>query len=164
MKTSLKIFFLEDLNSFYEAICAGLARRSSELGEAEITQISTELEYRRKLESGALVHAGFDVAIFDVMVSWCTPEESETPAGENPPPEVQEELLSNMPWRAGVRCRRMFAEALAAAGVGQVPCIYYTVLEPEDLREVLTEETPLVVKQGDIDSLVSAIKRATGQK
>jgi hypothetical protein len=164
MKTPLKIFLLEDLDTFYEAICAGLAQRSSELGEAEITRVSTELEYRRQLESGALVRARFDVAIFDVMVSWYTPEEADTRAGGDPPPEVQEELLLRVPWRAGVRCRRMFAEALAAAGVGQVPSIYYTVLEPEDLREVLTEETPLVVKHGDIDSLVLAIKRAIGRK
>ena len=158
----MKILLLEDLDTFYEAIRDGLATRFKDIGKVDIVRIASELEFRTALPR--LVKEDFDVAIFDVMVGWCLPEEAVTEAGMNPPPEVAQELSLDKRWRSGVRCRRMFEERRAQAGARAVPCLYYSVLDPESLHEELNGETELVVKQGDIDSLVRAIKRAAGRK
>ena len=158
----MKILLLEDLDTFYEAMLEGLATRYKEIGKVDIVRIATELEFRNAL--ARLAKEDFDVAIFDVMVGWCLPEEAVTEAGMNPPLEVAEELSLDKRWRSGVRCRRMFEESRAQAGARAVPCLYYSVLDPESLHDELNDETELVVKQGGIDNLVRAIKRAAGRK
>ena len=155
----MKILLLEDLDTFYEAIDDGLKIRQKEIGGVTIERIATELDFRRALPK--LVKADFDVAIFDVMVGWCTTEDTVTPEGANPPPEVLEELGLDKRWRSGVRCRRMFEQGRKDAGTRPVPCLYYSVLDPESLGDDLNKDTELAVKQGDIDSLIHVIKRLT---
>lgn len=153
----MKILLLEDLDTFYDAISDGLAVRRAEIGKVEIIRIASELEFRRALPQ--LVKADFDVAIFDVMVGWCSIEDAVTDEGKNPPEEVSEELKLDTRWRSGVRCRRMFEEGRADAGTRPVPCLYYSVLDRDNLEDELNGETELVVKQGDIDTLVRALKQ-----
>ncbi len=152
----MNILLVEDLDSYFEAIRDGFESR---LNAPNITRISTELEFRCQLPQ--LEKQAFDVAIFDVMINWCTPEDTITPEGMNVPAEVLEEIDSKRSWRSGVRCRRMFQEARKKADSRPVHCIHYSVLDIEDLRkEISDEEVELIGKSGDIEPLVRAIRRA----
>jgi hypothetical protein len=153
----MRILLLEDLDSFAEALMLQLTK-TRELGPVGIDRIATELEFRRRLPE--LVEDSFNVAIFDVMVCWCTLEDLETPEGQAIPPEVNAERNGEKKWRAGVRCQQLYAEALAKAGKPPVPCIFYSVLDEEDLKGELGG-TPLVVKQGEMTPLVRAIHTAS---
>jgi hypothetical protein len=62
-----------------------------------------------------------------------------------------------------VRCRRLFYEALSKPNRPPIPCIFYSVLDAEDLKGELNGDTPLVVKQGELDPLIQEIMRATGR-
>ena len=155
----MKILILEDLDTFYEAIREGLKTQTDRLGTTEIVRYETELQFRDALESGFLINEHFDVAIFDVMVGWCTNEEAVTEKGQHPPQEVRDELALNKPWRSGVRCKKMFTEQRTTNGSRKVPCLYYSVLDPEGMKDELDGDAELVVKQGGIDHLVEAIMR-----
>lgn len=155
----MKILLLEDLDTFFEAIRDGLATRIKSIGPTTIVRFESELEFRDALESGKLIKEDFDIAIFDVMVGWCSNEDAVTPKGRNPPQEVLDELTLDRPWRSGVRCRKVFTEARAAAGSRVVPCLYYSVLDPEGVKEEINDDTELVVKQGSIDALIESIQR-----
>jgi hypothetical protein len=156
----MNILLLEDLDTFAETLQKSLQTRHRELGRVSIERVGTELEFRHRLPE--LVQKPFDVAVFDVMVSWCTLEDLETPEGQNPPPEVIAERDGIKKWRSGVRCRQMFNEALSTASRPQVPCVFYTILDKEDLKGELSGDTPLVVKQGELGPLVETILKITG--
>ncbi len=155
----MRILLLEDLDNFADPLIQQLTR-TRELGPVGIERVATELEFRRRLPE--LVQDSFNVAIFDVMVCWCTLEDLETPDGQAIPAEVNAERNGEQKWRAGVRCQRLYAEALAQAGKPPVPCIFYSVLDGEDLKGELGS-TPLVVKQVELASLLDAIRQLTGR-
>ena len=156
-----KILLLEDLDSFAETIREGLQSKHKQLGRVEIIRIATELEFRRRLPE--LSYADFDVAIFDVMVGWCSIEDLDTEAGTKPPQAVDDEREGKAKWRSGVRCRKLFAEEREKAKSRPVPCLFYTVLDEDNLEGELNGDTPLIVKHGELDPLVSAILKATGR-
>jgi hypothetical protein len=157
----MRILMLEDLDTYADALRTRLEGKSFELGPVGIQRISTELEFRRKLPE--LVKESFQVAIFDVMTSWCTIEDLETDEGKQPPKEVVAERDEVKKWRSGVRCQRLFEQALEKAKRPPVPCIFYSVLDKEDLRDELDGDTPLVVKEADLEALIEVIKQRTGR-
>ena len=157
----MQILLLEDLDTFAQAIQEGLAALRSELGEVSVTRIATEIDFRHRLEE--LARRDFDVAIFDVMVAWCTPEEVQTKEGANPPAEVMQEFLGEARWRSGIRCKHLFEHARMNLGLPRVPSIYYTVLEAAYLQTEVDDETPTVTKQGDVAALAREIRRTTSQ-
>ena len=158
----MQILLIEDLDTFAQAIEEGLASIHSELGKASVTRIATELDFRRRLEE--LARMDFDVAIFDVMVAWCSPEEVQTQEGANPPGEVMQEFSGETRWRSGIRCKRLFDDTRTKLGIPCVPGIYYTVLEAAYLQSEVADGTPTVTKQGDITVLAREIKRATSER
>ncbi|MBI3879657.1 MAG: hypothetical protein HY301_06280 [Verrucomicrobia bacterium] len=157
----MRILLLEDLPSFADALQQSLEARQ-ELRPVGIERIATEYEFRRRLPE--LARESFQVAIFDVMVRWCSLEELDTPEAQELPPEVVEERDGIKKWRSGVRCRRLFAKALQEIGASPVPCVFYSVLDLEDLGEELNGDTPLIVKQGELEPLVQEIARLTGRR
>ncbi len=154
----MRILLLEDLDTFAGALKNSLEAKHQELGVVSIERVATELEFRQKIPK--LVQEPFHIAIFDVMVSWCTIEDLETPEGKFPPKEVIAERDGQKKWRSGIRCRKMFIEALAKAGRPSIPCIFYSVLDHEDLKGELSDDMTLVVKQADLSPLVQVIKSA----
>jgi hypothetical protein len=155
----MKILLLEDLDTFADAVAQGLEARRSELGEVVLIRIPTELAFRRRLDE--LVREDFDVAIFDVMIAWCMPEETLTKEGANPPEEVLREFALDARWRSGIRCKNIFERELNNRHLPPVPSIYYTVLESSYLQTESDDKTPIVTKQGEIDFLVEAIRQVT---
>jgi hypothetical protein len=85
----MRILLLEDLDTFADALTQMLESKRHELGPVGIDRIATECEFRRRLPE--LIREPFSVAVFDVMVSWCSLEDLDTPEGRDIPPEVLEE-------------------------------------------------------------------------
>jgi hypothetical protein len=150
----MKILLLEDLDTYADVIIEAL--RKSKLRQVQVIRVATESEFRCRISE--LIESNFDIAIFDVMVCWCKIDAKGQPEDNSPPPEVLAEIMQKTKWRSGLRCRRMFSEALRSAGKPLVPCIYYTILDREDLQDSMGQDhTVVVAKQGDIQPLVDAI-------
>ena len=99
------------------------------------------------------------------MVCWCKINEDGDPEDPNPPDEVLAEINQEAKWRSGLRCRRLFSEALEKAGKPVVPCIYYTILDRADLEDALANDPSLIVaKQGNIQPLVVGILKVVNSK
>jgi hypothetical protein len=158
----MKILLLEDLDAYAADIISALEARRSQLGRVEVERLATEFEFSRRLPELAAKH--FDVAVYDVMVSWCQFEDFEDPRSKELPSEVQEEQAGTAKKRGGVRCHNLLTEALVSQGRPTVPSIFYTILDGDDLRESLPDGTELVTKQGEIEPLVDAILKVTKRK
>ncbi len=149
----MNILLLEDIEDYAKIIIESLEYK---LPGVKIVHVVTEFEFRERLPE--LLRYSFDVGIFDVMVNWCRIKADGELENDNPPPEVRAELEQNVKWRSGVRCRRLFTEALAQAGRRDVPCLYYTILEEGDMAEVRYDDlTPIIAKTGDMLPLVNGI-------
>lgn len=157
----MKILLLEDLDNYAEVIIESL--KKSKLRNVHIVRIATEFEFHGRLQE--LVNDSFDVGVFDVMVCWCKINEEGDPEAPNPPEEVLAEINQKAKWRSGLRCRRVFSEALEKAGKPAVPCIYYTILDRADLEDSLAHDPSLIIaKQGNIQPLVDGILKVVSSK
>jgi hypothetical protein len=158
----MNILLLEDLDSYAADIVSALQAKKFELGRVEVERVATEYEFRRRLPE--LAARNFDVAVFDVMVSWCQLEDFQDPKAKELPLEVQEEQAGTTKWRGGVRCYQLFLDARTSQARRVTPSIFYSILDGDDLRETLPEGVELVTKQGEIEPLVQAILKATKRK
>ncbi len=161
----MKILHLEDSLDFAQTLEESLVLRLKQFRKIFIDRVATEIEFRQRLSE--LAAKPFDVAIFDVMINWGNASELETKIGQNPPLEVRNELDGKARKRAGLRCMKMYKDALSANSKVDVPCIVYTILDEEVLSGEIfdfTNDTQLVIKQGDLNPLVAAILRATKRR
>ena len=148
----MKILLLEDDEVYAETI--DMALRDTFKG-VEVVRLATEREFRQKLNF--LATGRFSVAIFDIMIRWGDAEEL-----SDAPLEVKKEAEGTKKWRAGIRCRKLFNEAVAKHGGKPVPSFYHSVLDAHDLAsDDLNGETELVVKQGNIEQLTDKVREFT---
>jgi hypothetical protein len=148
----MKILLLEDDELYAETIDTAL---KDAFKGVEVVRLTTEREFRQKLTS--LATGKFSLAIFDIMIRWGDAEEL-----SDAPHEVKEEAEGKKKWRAGLRCRKLFNEAVAKHGGLPIPSFYHSVLDAHDLaNDELNGETELVVKQGNIELLTNKVRELT---
>lgn len=115
---------------------------------AEVKRISTELEFRLKLDDLAVDRP--DVIILDVMLRWTDPRRDL----QKPPEDVEEGGF----YRAGVRCANLL---LKREETKDIPIIFYTILEHDDLSDDLNyiRKKNVFHLQKDSESLATEILR-----
>jgi hypothetical protein len=130
---------------------------------AVLTRCATEWAFRQLLALRPF--PSFDCALFDIMVRWAGFDEmTELGAMEDLPEDVEKEFEGQKKWRAGVRCRRLFLETLEQIGRKPVPCLFFTVLGSNELKDDLEKmngHAPLVVKT-DEHALLAEIRKLLG--
>lgn len=163
----MNILLLEDDDNWAKRI---EARLKDAFPGATITLCGTEWSFRKLLENRPL--PVLDAAIFDIMVRWADYHQiMEHKAMEDVPSEVEGEFEGREKWRAGVRCRKLLAGTYRTCGLQDIPCVYFTVLDQDDLKNDLGEEdtlTPVIHKFGDgreagLSGLVDALKQRLPQ-
>jgi CheY-like chemotaxis protein len=147
----MKVLLVEDDDMYAEVISEAL---KGSFAQVKLVRISTEHEFRRQL--AGLATGNFDVAIFDIMIRWGDVEDL-----SDAPSDVKEEAEGKRKWRAGVRCRQLFNEALAKQKAKLVPSFYHSVLDAQDLVGEINGEAELVVKQGNIEQLIDKVRQVT---
>jgi CheY-like chemotaxis protein len=128
-------------------------RLESRFARSEVVVIKTEFEFRNRL--AALLKNPPHLVIMDVMLRWTTAERDLPEA----PPEVVEQGF----YRAGLRCRQLLASSPSTA---RVPVIFYTFLEPKDLKREIQEMSakgaaPVLhlQKQSDFSTLFDQVEQ-----
>ena len=115
--------------------------------------IRTESEFRDHLDG--MERTPPDVILLDIMLRWSDP----TPDMPEPPADVREEGM----YRAGFRCQRLMA---TRERLKDIPVIFYSSLEEEDVKGDLAERLPHIEycrKDSDLDELTDKI-RAMSQR
>jgi CheY-like chemotaxis protein len=148
----MKILIVEDDHLQADWIHQSLANK---FPRAEIERISTELEFRSRVDNGNLAENPPDVIIMDVMLRWTDPGPDLKP----PPSDVREEGFFN----AGLRCERLLAQEERTS---HIPVILYTVLERTDLKqdpEKLRRNVHYLPKESNPEPLIQLIRDLTRQ-
>jgi CheY-like chemotaxis protein len=126
-------------------------QESKSIAALEIKRISTEKEFYDRFDEIASDKPA--VILLDIMLRWADP----APNLELPPTEVDREGF----YRAGFRCERRLA---ADKRTQNIPVIFYSVLEYEDLIEELPQrpQVKYLNKDFDLKTIRKALQNALG--
>lgn len=127
------------------------ARLQEAFRRADIVRVRTEREFRTRIKE--FVKQPPDVFLIDVMLRWSDP----APDWDSVPEEVEQQGF----YRAGIRCARLVREN---ERIKNVPVIFYTVLEHNDLADDITSLTGKLShlrKESDARPLIQQIRAVT---